>query len=94
MAKQNLLRDQNRFLAKINNKAKVRRSTKSKIIGTARVMSYEDLERARLERATKDTEQEAKNAKRKDRRTAMTMVETDGTLAVVQNRARFPCRSR
>lgn len=32
------------FLATINNEAKVRLATKSQIIGTARVMSYEDLD--------------------------------------------------
>lgn len=59
-----LLKDQNRFLDDINNEAKVRRSTKSKIIGTARVMSYEDLEKARVERAAKEAEKEAKKTKK------------------------------
>jgi hypothetical protein len=59
-----LLHEQNRFLAEINSEAKVRRSTKAKIIGTARVMSYEDLENARAERAAKDAEKEAKKTTR------------------------------
>jgi hypothetical protein len=42
------------FLLTINDEAKVRRSTKAIIIGDARVMSYEDLEKARAERAAKD----------------------------------------
>ena len=46
-AKQTLLQDQNRFLTKINNEAKVRRSTRSAVLGKAKVMSYEDLEEAR-----------------------------------------------
>jgi hypothetical protein len=49
-------------LAQINNEAKVRRSTKSDILGTARVMSYEDLVKAREERAEKDAAKEAKKA--------------------------------
>jgi hypothetical protein len=63
-AERALLQEHNRFLAKINNEAKVRRSTKSKIIGTARVMSYEDLEKAREERAAKEAEKEARKAKK------------------------------
>jgi hypothetical protein len=50
-AKQSLLQDHNRLLYRINNEAKVRRSTRSLVIGTAKVMKYEDLERAREERA-------------------------------------------
>ncbi|KAI4192851.1 MAG: hypothetical protein LQ350_008549, partial [Teloschistes chrysophthalmus] len=46
-----LLQDQNRLLAKINGEAKVRRSTKSLILGKAKVMSYEDLGEARAKRA-------------------------------------------
>jgi septum formation inhibitor MinC len=53
-AKQALLQDQNRFLYKINNEAKVRRSTRSVVLGNAKVMSYEDLEEARAKRAAKE----------------------------------------
>ena len=49
-----LLQDQNQFLVKINNEAKVRRSTKSVVLGKAKVMSYEDLEEARAKRAAKE----------------------------------------
>ena len=84
LAKQNLLRDQNRFLAKINNEAKVRRSTKSKIVGTARVMSYEDLEKARLERAKKEAGKEAadKAKKAKKAKQALTATPTADEAAV------------
>ena len=44
----------NQFLAQINNEAKTRRSTKSEVLGTARVMSYEDLDKARAARAAKE----------------------------------------
>jgi hypothetical protein len=53
-AERALLSDRNRFLFKINNEAKVRRSTKSLVLGKAKVMSYEDLEEARVKRATKE----------------------------------------
>ena len=53
-AKQTLLQDQNRFLSKINNEAKVRRSTRSVVLGKAKAMSYEDLEEARAKCAAKE----------------------------------------
>lgn len=49
-----LQREQIHFLRKVNNEAKVRRSTKSLVLGKAKVMSYEDLEEARAKRAAKD----------------------------------------
>ena len=49
-----LLRDQNQFLTIISNEVKVRRSTRSIVLGKARVMSYEDIEEARAKRAAKD----------------------------------------
>jgi hypothetical protein len=61
-AERALLRDQARSLLKVNNEAKVRRSTKSVVLGKAKVMSYEDLEKARAERATKEAAKEAKKA--------------------------------
>ena len=38
----------------MNNEAKVRRSTRSVVVGTAKVMSYEDIEEARAKRTAKD----------------------------------------
>ena len=64
-AERTLLQEHAQFLAEINNEAKVRRATKSKIIGTARVMCYEDLENARAERAAKESEKDAAAAARK-----------------------------
>ena len=58
-AERDLLQEHNRFLAQMNNEAKVRRSTKSEILGTARVMGYEDLEKARAERAAKEVKKVA-----------------------------------
>ena len=38
----------------MNNEAKVRRSTKSVVLGQAKVMSYKDIEEARVRRAAKE----------------------------------------
>ena len=53
-AKQNLLQDQNRFLCNLANEVKVRQSTKSMVLGKAKVMSYENLEEARARRVVKE----------------------------------------
>jgi len=63
-AQRTLLEEHNRFLAQINNEAKPRRSTKSEVPGTARVMSYEDLIKAKIERAAKETAKETKKAEK------------------------------
>jgi hypothetical protein len=47
IARSALQQERVQFLLDINNEAKVRRSTKSLVLGKARVMSYEDLEAAR-----------------------------------------------
>lgn len=64
-AERTLLQEHVQFLAEINNEAKVRRAAKSNIIGTARVICYEDLENARTERAAKESKKEAATAARK-----------------------------
>lgn len=53
-AERALLVDENQLLFKQNNEAKVRRSTKSTVVGKAKVMSYEDIEEAREKRAAKE----------------------------------------
>jgi hypothetical protein len=53
-AQRALLDDQNQLLTRMNNEAKVRRSTKSVVLGKAKVMSYEDIEEARTKRAAKE----------------------------------------
>jgi hypothetical protein len=67
-AKQHLLQDHNRLLAKINNEAKVRRSTKSVVLGKAKVMSFEDLEEARVKRAAKDKATADKGKRKRGRK--------------------------
>jgi hypothetical protein len=46
----------------MKNEAKVRRITKLEVLGTARVMSYKDLNKARADRAAKEAAKEAKKA--------------------------------
>jgi hypothetical protein len=53
-AQRALLDDQNQLLTRMNNEAKVRRSTKSVVLGKAKVMSFEDIEVARATRAAKE----------------------------------------
>lgn len=69
-AKQTLLQDQNRLLSKINE-VKVRRSTRSVVLGKPKVMSYEDLEEARAKRAAKE-KATAGNGKRGPKRKSLT----------------------
>ena len=49
-----LLYNQNQLLTRMNNEAKVRRSTRSVVLGKAKVMSFEDIEVARAARAAKE----------------------------------------
>lgn len=53
-AERDLLADENKLLFKQNNEAKARRSTKSTVVGKAKVMRYEDIEMARAKRAEKE----------------------------------------
>ena len=48
------LQNQNQMLTRINNEAKVRRSTRSVVLGKAKVMSFEDIKVARAARAAKE----------------------------------------
>ena len=65
LAKNSFLKNRNQFLVNINNEGKVRRLTKSEILGKARVMSYEDLEKARAERTIKEAAKEVKKGAKK-----------------------------
>ena len=64
-AEQALLRDRARFLFKMNNEAKVRRATKSIMLGKAKVMSFEDFEQARAKRVAKEQAKVTGTRKRK-----------------------------
>jgi hypothetical protein len=71
-AERALLQDQNRFLLKVNGEAKTRRSTRSVVLGRAKVMSFQELEEARSKRAAKDrANAEKKTRGRKGKRAAV-----------------------
>ena len=53
-AERALLHDQNQLLTRMNNEAKVRRSIKSVVLGRAKIMSFEDIEVARVTRAARE----------------------------------------
>ncbi|KAI9872537.1 MAG: hypothetical protein M1823_008146, partial [Watsoniomyces obsoletus] len=63
VAKNALLRDQNRFQTKINDESKPRRAAKSNILGRARVVTWEVLEKKRAENAEKEAKKAAKAAR-------------------------------
>lgn len=88
-AERALLQDHNRFLFKINNEAKVRRSTKSVVLGKAKVMSYEDLEAARVKRAVKERDAASKKDGRGRKRKGPTL-EADAGSSVLVNEVVAP----
>ena len=77
LAKCALQEDQIRFLTTINNEAKVRRSTRSLVIGKAKVMSYDDLQEARAKRAERDAAQEAKSKGKRGRKRKNAVLEAE-----------------
>jgi hypothetical protein len=77
LVKDALQEDQIQFLNTINNEAKVRRSTKSLVLGKAKVMSYEDLEEARAKRADKEAAKEAKGKGKRGRKRKIAALAAD-----------------
>lgn len=65
LAKSTLQEGHIRFLHKINDEGKARRSTRAIVLGTAKVMSYEDLEEAKAKRAGQA--EKSKNVKEKQK---------------------------
>jgi hypothetical protein len=64
-AKCAFLDNRNQMLTRMNNKAKVRRSTRSIVLGKAKVMSFEDIEVARAARAVKDAKGKGKRGRKR-----------------------------
>ena len=60
---------------KTNNEAKVRRSTKSQVLRTVKVMSYQDLEEARAKRSEKEKAAEDKAKRGRKRKALMSVVD-------------------
>ncbi len=83
-----LQEDRIQFLTTINNEAKVRRSTKSLVLGKAKVMSYEDLEEARAKRVVKDSAQAAKGKGKRGRKSKRSLPEPEEDTAETARRGR------
>jgi hypothetical protein len=83
-----LQEDRIQFLTTINNEAKVRRSTKSLVLGKAKVMSYEDLEVARAKRVAKDSTQAAKGKGKRGRKSKNSPPEQEDDNAEMARRGR------
>ncbi|KAF1930993.1 uncharacterized protein M421DRAFT_57919 [Didymella exigua CBS 183.55] len=86
-----LLRSRNQFLARINNEGKARRAADQKVIGTARVVTYEDLEKKRAERAVMDAkaaEKMAKKAAKEASNVASAAPEAQGAATGMKKRGR------
>jgi DDE superfamily endonuclease len=66
-AERSLLLDENELLFEQNNEAERRKSVKSKVIGTAKVLSYEDLVQAELDRDMKEAAGRGSGGKRKSK---------------------------
>ena len=76
-----LQEDRIQFLTTINNEAKVRRSTKSLVLGKAKVMSYEDLVEARAKRVVKEATRAAKGKGKRGRKRKSSTLEAEGDTA-------------
>ena len=73
-AKCALLDNRNQILTRMNNEAEVRRSTRSVMLGKAKVMSFEDIEVARAARTAKDV---AKGKGKRGRKRKSVVLEAD-----------------
>jgi DDE superfamily endonuclease len=87
-AKSILQEDRIQFLTTINNEAKVRRSTRSLVLGKAKVMSYEDLEEARAKRVVKESTQAAKGKGKRGRKSKSSPPEPEEDTAETARRGR------
>ena len=80
-AKQILLQDQNRFLIKINNEVRARRSTRSMILKKAKMLNYENLEETRAERAAKEKATIRKNRRKRERKRKSSALQKNSSVS-------------
>jgi hypothetical protein len=90
-AERALLHNQNQMLTRMNNEAKVRRSTRSVVLGKAKVMSFEDIEVARAARAAKDA---IKGKGKRGRKRKSAALEAESQSQSQSQRARARARAR
>ncbi|KAN0111137.1 hypothetical protein V8E51_007524, partial [Hyaloscypha variabilis] len=88
-AERALLHDQNQMLMRMNNEAKVRRSTKSYVLGQGegKVMSFAEIEEARARRAAKDAIKGKGKRGRKRKSAALEADEPEAAEAEVEAEA-------
>jgi hypothetical protein len=67
------------LLLKVNDEAKVRRLTKSLVLGTAKVMGYEELQDARAKRAETEAAKATKAQVKRGRKRTNALLEADAT---------------
>jgi hypothetical protein len=72
-----LLLDENRLLFDQNNESNIRKSTKSTVVGKAKVMSYEDLGKAKAARAAKEEAKATAGKGKRGRKRKSPASETD-----------------
>ena len=77
LAKGALQQDQIQFLLRINNESKDRRSTKSIVLGKAKVMSFEDIAEARTRRSEKEATKEKKISGKRGRKRKIAALEAN-----------------
>lgn len=92
LARAALQEDHIRFLLKTNDEAKPRRSTRAIVLGTAKVMSYEDLVDARTKRAEQEEKSSARKRKLAEDRAKRAEQEENGR--VIKSRKRTSGRKR
>ena len=77
LVKDALQKDYIKFLNIINNETKVQQSTKSLVLGKAKVMSYKDLEEVQAKRADKEATKEAKGKSKRGQKHKSATLEAD-----------------
>lgn len=86
MARNSLQKGHIRFLLKINDEAKARRSTRSLVLGTAKVMSDEDLRAAYAKRAEQEQKANARREKLEEARARRAEREETGKVTKTKKR--------
>ena len=81
-------------MLRANNEAKTRRATASTVLGKAKVMSFEDLQKARADRAHKDAAKVHKRMAKPARKRKHIMSEAEMEPGVVVSSTKAPDAAR
>jgi predicted flap endonuclease-1-like 5' DNA nuclease len=77
-------------LSKINNEAKVRRSTRSVVLGKAKVISYKNFKEARAKRAAKKKATAGKKNRGRKRKNSAPEAEIEASLLKIEAGSSVP----